>query len=286
MSENLFSRILQLIGLCLNRAIYKRCDYVIVHNHYFKEYIWKIYLECQMEKGKILVIPHIVDTNEFVPLVKNEAVDYLRKYLDNHLIQQILTKVIIGYSGLLSNTIGSDILTKIFQLFENDDRFIFLIVGEGSLKQKLIDFVRQHKIRNVWFIGPFSYKLMKYVINLFDIAIITSYHRKMIAPSIYWFPKKLVEYAACGKPILFIGISKIIKNYLNRYRAGICIQPEMIERVKSAVTSHIIPSSYYTTFSQNSRKLAEEFSLSKAMRKLRRLLQTIEKYDLSVDVRV
>jgi len=270
MSENLFSKMLQLIGICLNRVVYKRCDYIIVHNCYYKEYVWKIYLEGQIERDRIFVIPHLVDTREFTPLTKREAINNLRKYLDHHLIQEIFTKVVVGYSGLISNTIGSDVLAKIFQLFKNDNRLIFLIVGEGPLKQKLVNYVKQNNIKNVWFIGPFPHRLMKYVINLFDIAIITSYHEKLIAPSIYWFPKKLVEYSACGKPILFIGISKFIKDALHKYNAGVSIHPLEIHKMVQYL-NHII--SNYTYLSRNSRRLAEQnFGLQIIATKLQRLM--------------
>jgi len=266
MSENLFSKTLQLIGTCFNRVIYKRCDCITVHNHYFKEYVWRIYLGGQIKRSRMFVIPHLVDTKEFVPLTKKEAVNHLRKCLSDYLIHQILTKVVVGYSGLLSNTIGSDILFKIFKLFENDNKFIFLITGEGPLKQKLINFVKQNNIRNVLFIGPFPHELMRYVINLFDIAIITSYHRKMIPPSRYWFPKKLVEYSACGKPIVFIGISKFVKEILHKYNAGASIHPSEIHRI-SHYLDYIMSNYYY--MSQNSRRMAEEnFGLQRIVTKL------------------
>jgi len=271
MSENLFSKTLQLIGICLNRVVYKQCDYIIVHNRYFKEYVWRIYLRGQIERSRIFIIPHVIDTREFVPLTKIEAVDHLRKYLDDCLIHQIFTKVVIGYSGLISNTIGSDILVEVFKLFENDNRFIFLIIGEGPLKQKLTNFVKQNNVRNVVFAGPFPHKLMKYVINLFDIAIITSYHKKMIAPSIYWFPKKFVEYAACGKPIIFIGLSKFIREKIQKYKAGMTIYPFKINDISDQINEII---QHYSEFSTNSRGMAtKEFDYFEALRIFQEILK-------------
>ena len=270
MSENLFSKILQLIGICLNRVVYKRCDYIIVHNRYFKEYVWRIYLKGRTRRNRILVIPHVVDTKEFIPLSKKEAINHLRKYLDDCLVHQIFTKVVVGYSGLISNTIGSDVLLKIFKLFEDDNRIVFLIIGEGPLKQKLVNFVKQNNIRNVVFAGPFPHKLMRYVINLFDITIITSYHGKMIAPSRYWFPKKLVEYAACGKPIVFVGISDFIRTTLKRYSSGISLYPEELKNFRQVFRAIL---SDYQSFCRNSRRMAEkEFSLDKAREKLKTII--------------
>ncbi len=270
MSENLFSKTLQLIGTCLNRVIYKRCDYITVHNHYYKEYVWKVYLGGQIKKSRIFVIPHFVDTKEFVPLTKKEAVNHLRNCLGDYLIHQILTKVVIGYSGLISSTIGSDILFKIFKLFENDNRFIFLITGEGPLKQKLINFVKQNNMRNVLFIGPFPHELMRYAINLFDIAIITSYHKKIIPPSRYWFPKKLAEYATCGKPIVFVGISDFVRTTLKKYSSGISLYPEELKNFRKVLETIL---SDYQFFHRNSRRMAEkEFSLETAREKLKTII--------------
>jgi len=271
MSENLFSKILQLIGICLNRVVYKRCDYIIVHNRYFKEYVWRIYLKGRIRRNRILVIPHVVDTKEFIPLTKQEAVNHLRKYLDDYLVHQILTKVVVGYSGLISNTIGSDILLKMFKLFEDDNRIFFLIIGEGPLKQELINFVKQNNIKNVVFAGPFPHKLMKYVINLFDIAIITSYHKKIITPSIYWFPKKFVEYAACGKPIIFIGLSKFIREKIQKYEAGMTIYPFKINDINDQINEII---QHYSEFSTNSREMAtKEFDYFEALRIFQEILK-------------
>jgi len=279
MDDSFYVKFMIKVGIAINKRVYPRVDAIVVHNYPFKLYVEKVYLS----EGKtipITIIPHVIDLSRFRPMTKNEAISRLESLLriDAELKQKLRSTTVIGYAGLISTTIGSELLLKLIEQLK-DDKFTFVIVGEGPFKRELIKFVKMRKINNVVFTGPFPHEVMTYVYNLFDVAVITSYFRARIAPTIYWFPKKIVEYSSCGIPTMYVGLSKIIDHLLKKYDAGLVIKPEemglkTIMRYLNKIILH------YAYFSLNARRMAEEeFSLEKATESMRRLLDILSEHE-------
>ena len=279
MDDSFYVKFMIKVGIAINKRVYPRVDAIIVHNYPFKLYVEKVYLS----EGKtipITIIPHVIDLSRFRPMTKNEAISRLESlsHIDAELKQKLRTTTVIGYAGLISTTIGSELLPELIEQLK-DDKFTFVIVGEGPFKRELIKFVKMRKINNVVFTGPFPHEVMTYVYNLFDVAVITSYFRARIAPTIYWLPKKIVEYSSCGIPTMYVGLSKIIDHLLKKYNAGLVIKPEemglkTIIRYLNKIISH------YAYFSLNARRMAEEeFSLEKATESMRRLLDILSEHE-------
>jgi len=273
MNDSFYAKFIMRVGMSINKYVYPRVDAIIVHNYALKLYVGKVYL-LKEKTIPMTIIPHVVDLSEFRPMSKTEALFRLKSLwrIDPELEEKLKKTKVIGYAGLISNTIGSELLLKLIEQFK-DDNFTFIIVGGGPFKQELFRFVKMMKIDNVVFAGPFPHEMMKYVYNLFDIAIITSYNKARIVPTIYWFPKKIVEYTSCGVPVIYFGFSRIIERLLREYAAGLVINPDEIKTVARYIHNILSRS---THFSINARKMAEEeFSLEKAVKNMEKLLSSL-----------
>jgi glycosyltransferase involved in cell wall biosynthesis len=274
MSEHFNVRIFVKIGMAVNRWVYPKVDVIITHNYPFKKYIERVYLSGRTSTP-IVIIPHLIDLSEFRPMNKDEALSMLEKMccIVPELKEKLRNRIVLGYVGLISETIGSDILLRLFEELKDDEKFVFFVVGEGPLKQEMIHIVKSRNMNNVIFAGPYPHSLMKYVINVFDIALITSFQDPQHFATRYWFPKKFVEYSACGKPIIYIGPSKVLTHYIERYNSGCVI--ESIDHTSIRDTIYDVLKNIHE-FAKNSRKMANCFSLNVAKEEVAKLLYLIK----------
>jgi hypothetical protein len=270
MSGSFYVRIFVNIGMAINRWVYPKVDVIITHNYPFKKYIESVYLSGRTSIP-IVIIPHLIDLSKFKPINKDEALSILEKMrcIVPELKEKLRNKIVLGYTGLLSKTIGSDILLRLFEELKDDEKFVFFIVGEGPLKQEMIHIVKSRNMNNVIFAGPFPHDLMKYVINVFDIALVTSFQDPRHFSTRYWFPKKFVEYSACGKPIIYIGPSRVLYHYIKKYNSGFVIENIHDVSVKNYLYKILIN---MHKFAENSRKMSQCFSYNLAKRELGKLL--------------
>jgi len=265
MSGSFYVRIFVKIGMAVNRWVYPKVDVILTLNYPFKKYI---------ESTPIVIIPHLIDLSEFRPMNKDEALSMLEKmrFIVPQVKEKLRTRIVLGYVVLISKTIGSDILLRLFEELKDDEKFIFFVVGEGPLKQEMIHIVKSRNMNNVIFAGPFPHDLMKYIINVFDIALVTSFQDPRYVSTRYCLPKKFVEYSACGKPIIYIGPSRVLSHYIKTYNSGYVVRDINVHSIKSILHEMSIK---FHELSRNSRKMAHCFSYELARKKLSELFKLL-----------
>jgi len=273
MSGSFYVRIFVKIGMAVNRWVYPKVDVILTLNYPFKKYIERVYLSGRTSTP-IVIIPHLIDLSEFRPMNKDEALSMLEKmrFIVPQVKEKLRTRIVLGYVGLISKTIGSDILLRLFEELKDDEKFIFFVVGEGPLKQEMIHIVKSRNMNNVIFAGPFPHDLMKYIINVFDIALVTSFQDPRYVSTRYCLPKKFVEYSACGKPIIYIGPSRVLSHYIKTYNSGYVVRDINVHSIKSILHEMSIK---FHELSRNSRKMAHCFSYELARKKLSELFKLL-----------
>lgn len=97
-------------------------------------------------------------------------------------------KRVVMFSSVFRNGKGVEDFLKIAEFFANDERFIFLIVGDGPLRY----LVENYSHRNVIWVG-FQTDVERFLISS-DVYVFTSKHEMM--------PMSLIEAINCDLPIL------------------------------------------------------------------------------------
>jgi len=130
------------------------------------------------------------------------------------------------------------------------------LLGEGSEKRKLVDLSRHLKIaKSVVFMSEVGHNDMPAYISLADVAIgpLTAFRISMGT-----MPIKVIEYMACGKPVVgcFDGAAEdlIIDGY-----NGILITPENADELSSAVLRLLSDGDLAKKLGMNARKHVETF---------------------------
>lgn len=116
-----------------------------------------------------VVINNWIDENSVYPLDKNNEniIKFKKKYdLDQ--------KFIIMYSGNVGLFYDLENLIRLFKKYRDCDDVVFAIIGEGAVKQQLIDYCAKYKMNNVRFIPYQDKSDLIYSLNAADIHLVTN----------------------------------------------------------------------------------------------------------------
>lgn len=142
-------------------------------------------------KSKIEIIENWGDTEGIYPLSKQDV------FNDD---SPMKNKIIFQYAGNIGRVQGLLELLEIIKKV-NNNRLAFYFVGEGAVKQSMLEYVQENKLQNVYFDGAYSREDQLSVLNKADISFVS------LAPKMFGLgvPSKTYNILAAGKPILYIG---------------------------------------------------------------------------------
>lgn len=201
-----------------------------------------------MSKDKVILLPNGVDAMKFNIDVD---CDNLRKTLglEN-------TKVIL-FVGRFSRVRGLEYLIRAMpNIVAKEPNARLILLGEGSEKRKLAVLSRRLKIgKFVMFMSEVEHNAMPAYISLAAVAIgpLTAFPISMGT-----MPIKVIEYMACGKPVVgcFNGAAKDL--ILDGYN-GLLITPESADELSSAVLRLLSDGDLAKKLGMNARKHVEAF---------------------------
>ena len=212
---------------------------------------------------------------------KNPIVVYLGATLDkfdagikkySKEIQKNKDEFWISYAG----TIGSsyDLITIIKSVDkikkEKNINVILKILGHGPDEEALKKYVKEHKIKNVDFMGFMDYEKMAAYLSKSDITV--NCIKRNASQSII---NKVADYFASGVPMLNSCINKEMQWLIDNYKTGLNYEPEneddFIEKFIKLYNNNDIRNEY----GHNARKLAmEKFNRENSYKEI---IKTIEK---------
>lgn len=139
-----------------------------------------------------VVINNWIDETKIYPLeFSNERVSAFRKQYG------LEGKFVIMTSGNIGLYYDFENLLKIMAKFKDEKEVVFLFVGDGLVKPKLQEYVKEHRLQNVIF-APFQKKEdLNYSLNAADVHIVTN----ALGVKGVSVPSKIYGILAVNKPI-------------------------------------------------------------------------------------
>lgn len=116
-----------------------------------------------------IVINNWTDENEVYPLDKSNSrvVEFKKKYgLEN--------KFVIMYSGNIGLYYDLNNIIKIFAKYKDNNDVVFVFVGEGAVKESLINYTQSNDINNIVFIPYQNKEDLIYSLNSADVHLVTN----------------------------------------------------------------------------------------------------------------
>jgi len=255
------------IGYRISYVICSRVDVIITHTSPLKKILQRRY------NRPTYVIYGAVDLRRFRPMDKSECLQRLSRDLDNTIINEIANKCVVMYAGLLGPFQNPFLILELAKLMRSDDDILFLIVGTGPLEEDMKRKVKKLKLSNVVFLSPKPHEKMPFIYNLADLFVFTYASSKFLAMGL---PKKIIEYAAIGKPILCLGPRCVASDLCLQWRAGYHIKPDKIcksvEIIRQLKDNQILRKN----IGINAREMAKSlFSINSAAKIIRDIVSTV-----------
>ena len=164
-----------------------------------------------------------VDEKEIYPLPdNNEKVIAFKKkyYLEN--------KTVVMYSGNMGLYYDLENLIMILGRFKERKDVVFAFIGEGTVKKKIVDYVKEHKLSNVIFI-PYQDKVnLNYSLNAGDVHLVVN-AKGIKGVSV---PSKLYGVMAAGKTVFgVLEEGSEARLIIEECGCGICVEPGKYELI-------------------------------------------------------
>lgn len=259
--KNLFLKILVLLGKIINKYLLKESKAVVTHTYTLAKY-----LTCNYRLKRIKIVRGVIDTAIFRPLRKEECITRI----DNKTLRTILDehKLVIMYTGIIG---PFQDLRRILKIAPHLSDCVFLIIGEGEEREKLVKEKNRMRISNVHFPGLVPHELVPCYLSLADICLLPLANIPFLGISL---PKKMLEYMACGKPIVYIGPESEASLLIRKWKVGLVAHNE--KELYSILDMLGKRDGFLRDMGENARRVVEKaFSLDNIGEKLGSLFNEI-----------
>lgn len=187
------SRILIKVARAIDKLSCKLSDLIIVVGRDMQETLNRRFNYKNVPRN--VVINNWIDEKQIFPISSEhpDVIAFKKKY-------NLMNKFIFMYSGNIGLYYDLENIIKVIGEFKNRNDIVFAFVGDGSVKQKLVDYVEDNKLENVRFIPYQKKEELNFSLNAADVHIVTN-AKGIKGISV---PSKVYGVMACGKSILSI----------------------------------------------------------------------------------
>jgi len=262
--------LLQAIGYSTNVALFRGSpDGASVYN----ERALMIFQKRYGFSKPAVVVYNTADIGEFDcrPHVENN-----KPALKSLLHRDVEDKFVILYSGTIGvyQNVGNIVCVaqKIRSMGKSE--VIFVIVGEGEEKDKVVSLAKKLSLDNIVFLPKLQRDSLQNIIHEADLALVPISYPNSIALYV-GMPIKWAEYMACGIPVL-VPANSFIGDITKKYDSGFEVDfsdPGLVAKVIADVVSN---KARLRFMRRNARQLAVDMlSEEKAMSNLSNLIQSL-----------
>jgi len=206
------------LALWLEKWIYRKANLINVLTPAFKEYLVE---EKGVSENKIIYIPNAADLDLMKPGLKDNWVREKYNWDD---------KFVILYVG--AHGIANDLwqIIDVAKGLKNRDDILFVLIGDGMEKPKLIKKSQEEKLTNIQFMDPIPKNKISDYINAANVCTVIL---KPIFTTTY--PNKVFDYMACAKPIILPIDGACRKLVINEAKAGLFVNPSDAKDFKEKI---------------------------------------------------
>lgn len=189
-------------------ALYRDADKVIAVTDAFKTNL----ISRGITADKIEVVTNGSNVELFYERPKNQA---LLDQLD------LNGKFIIGYIGTHGLAHSLDFIVRSIAKIDDPD-IHFLFIGDGAMKQSVVELAHRLNLTNTTFLPPVSKSQVPDYLNICDISLAPLKKEENFKTVI---PSKIFEASAMRKPTL-LGVEGQAQEIIEHHHAGLCFEPE------------------------------------------------------------
>ena len=248
-----------MIGHAINRIALPRVDDVVTHN----ELLGRV-LEKRFSKTPS-VIYGVLDLDLFRPMDKKAA----RRGLSAEARGPLSGGFTVMYAGLLGQFQNPETILRLGARV-NRGGIRLVVAGTGPLKGKLESEARDLGLQNVAFLPTQPFDTMPALYGSADVLLMTYADLDFLMIGL---PKKFIEYASAGKPIVYLGPPCVAASLVREWNCGAAFSSSEVDEAGRFIESLLADPAYRDALGKNSRRMAESlFSIEGARRVLSPLI--------------
>jgi glycosyltransferase involved in cell wall biosynthesis len=195
----------------LSSFLYRSSNHIVVVTNAFRENLVKTW---GLPEEKITVVENGVETDLFTPHGSTSAVKSAIG-LDG--------RFIVSCIGTLGLAHGLDmVLQAAAELKDTFPDILFLFVGEGADRERLLAITRERNLTNVRFLPQQPREKIPAFIRASDVCLVLLRKAEVFKTVI---PTKMLEFMACARSVI-LGVDGQARHILQDADAGIFIDPE------------------------------------------------------------
>ena len=228
---------------CFERFTYKYSKHIIVLSPGMEKGV----IDAGIEKDKVTMIPNFCNIDFFKPVESNKE-----------LLRELggIDEPIISYAGAISYANNVELIIDTAEkLQKKGQKVLFVIAGDGSLKQELENKSKKLGLKNVLFLG----KINKYeVLILYRKSLATLVLFKKLPVLTTNSPNKFFDAISTGKPVI-TNMNGWVGSLIEKYNIGFSIDPDDANSLMKAVISMVnMDENKVKEMGLSARKLAVE----------------------------
>ncbi len=195
--------------------LYRRSDHIVVVTPAFEDHLVKHW---RVPREKISVIENGVETDLFAPHSSHsELVVSLKRELE------LEGKFVVSYIGTMGMAHGLEtVLAAAAQLRSTNPDIVFLLVGEGAEKDRILAMARERGLANLRFVGQQPRETIPAYIEASNVCLVLLKKNDLFKTVI---PTKMLEFMSCACPVI-LGVDGQARAILEEANAGLVIEPE------------------------------------------------------------
>ena len=206
-------------------------------------------------EDKIKVIPNWSHTNLFKPVPKSENSFIKEQKLDK--------KFIVLYSGNIGYTHNVEIIIEAANLLSDDKDIMFLFIGEGGTKSRLLKMAEEYKLNNCSFLTWQPKEILPFSLASADLAVVTL-NDETSQSSV---PSKTYHLLAVGAPLLCIASKKSeLNNLVVEHQNGMCFEKGQLKEIVEYILTLKRSPSERQKLSYNSLKASAYYTEKNALK--------------------
>jgi glycosyltransferase involved in cell wall biosynthesis len=191
--------------------LYRSCEHIVVVTPAFRE---DLVSKWDMPSEKISIVENGVETDLFTP---DGGRDTAKSALG------IQGRFVVSYIGTLGLAHGlSTVLQGAAQLQKTFPDILFLFIGEGADKERLVSLAQEQNLVNVLFLPQQPRGKIPALIRASELCLVPLRKADVFKTVI---PTKLLEFMACGRPVI-LGVEGQARQVLDEAQAGVFVEPE------------------------------------------------------------
>ena len=178
---------------------------ITVHSEGNKKYVENII----KQKDKVRVVPNCVNTDELHPGDRNN--EFSSKYKLND-------KFVVSFAGVLGYLQDFNVILRSAKELERYEDIIFIIVGDGILKDSIVERIKKENIKNVRMLPMQPKDKYPLVLHSSDVSLVTLV-KDLKTPVV---PSKLLSIMSCARPVLATIQSSDAREIIEESKAAFC----------------------------------------------------------------